>query len=173
MQNGVMRPRTRPFRTPANLRTLLGALLVVAILTVADVAATRTTLKFLLLPPFGALTYLVFLNPARLELGVRHIILSPTLTAVWAWLLASIVGDTVISVAAAAAGTMAIMWITRTHLVVPPMALALLTLLLYRDVRWQVDYLISVLIFTIGVYILYRLWIVLPIGSLRTAWPEE
>lgn len=155
-------------RQALTLRLALALVLVPLILAAADVAASRTTFKFLLLPPFGALTYLVFINPARLELGARQIVLSMTLTAVWAWLLASAIGYTAPSVILAVAGTMAIMWASRAHMVVPPMALALLTLLLHTQVRWHPEYLASVLVFTVAVYLMHRIWARLPLD--RTLW---
>lgn len=140
-------------------RTLVGLLLVPAIMVVADIAADRTALKFLLLPPLGALTYLVFVNPAGVEMNVRRIVLCPSATAVLAWTLANVIGYNALSVALATGGTMAIMWALDAPSIVPPLALALLTILLHAEVRGRVDYIVSVVIFTVALYGLYRVWV--------------
>lgn len=144
-------------------RTLVGLLLVPAIMVVADIAADRTALKFLLLPPLGALTYLVFVNPAGIEMNMRRIVLCPSATAVLAWTLANVIGYNALSVALATGGTMAIMWALGAPSIVPPLALALLTILLHAEVRGRVDYILSVVIFTVALYCLYRLWLRLPL----------
>lgn len=153
-----------PFRG-ASPRTISGLILVLAILIAADVAANRTALKFLLLPPFGALTYLIFVNPTRVEVNARRVVAAPTLTAIWAWLVASAMGYETEGLALAVVGTMLIMWLLRAHMIVPPMALALLTLLLHQQVRWQVDYPISVAIFTLVLYGIYLIWSRLPLWA--------
>lgn len=158
---------------PVTIRVALSFLIVPALLVLADVGASRTSLKYLLLPPFGALAYLVFINPARVRLGWRQIILAPTLTAVWAWLIAGALGYNAPAVAVAVIGTMAIMWSTGSRMVVPPMALALLTLLLHNDVRWRIGYLISVLVFTVVMYAVYRLWLRLPLDRVLIEGEEE
>lgn len=145
-----------------NLRRASALVLVPAILVIADVAANRTALKFLLLPPLGALTYLVFVNPARVEMNIRRIVIAPTATATLAWLMATWVGYNAVSVAAVTIGTMLILWILRAVSIVPPLALALLTVLLYKDVRGQVDYILSVFIFSAALYCIYRIWLHLP-----------
>jgi CBS-domain-containing membrane protein len=143
-------------------RKLSAFLLVPAILVAADVAADRTAMKFLLLPPLGALTFLVFVNPAHVAMNVRRIIVGPTATALLAWTLANVLGYNAVSVALATIGTMAIMWALDATLIVPPLALALLTLLLHSEVHGRVDYLISVFAFTVAIYALYRLWLWIP-----------
>lgn len=137
--------------------------LVPVILVVADVAANRTALKFLLLPPLGALTYLLFVNPAGVEMNLRRVVVAPTLTATFAWGLATGIGYNAVTVAAATVGTMLILWLLRSATIVPPLALALLTILLYKDVRGQVDYVLSVFIFTAAIYLIHRLWLRLPL----------
>jgi hypothetical protein len=137
--------------------------LVPVLLMAADLAATRTALKYLLLPPFGALAYLVFINPTRIELDARHVILAPTLTAVWSWMVAGVLGYNLPAVGLVVLGTMVIMWGTGSRMVVPPMALALLTLLLHGAVRWQIAYPLSVFVFTLAMYAIYRLWLRLPL----------
>jgi CBS-domain-containing membrane protein len=144
-------------------RTLLGLLIVPAIMVAADVAADRTALKFLLLPPLGALTYLLFVNPAGVEMNVRRVVICPSATALLAWTLANLVGYNALSVALATTGTMAIMWALGAPTIVPPLALALLTILLHEEVRGRVDFIISVVVFTIVIYCLYRLWLRLPL----------
>lgn len=151
--------------TGLNLRRATALVLVPAILVIADVAANRTALKFLLLPPLGALTYLVFVNPALVEMNVRRIVVAPTATAALAWLLATWVGYNAVSVAAVTIGTMLILWVLRAASIVPPLALALLTVLLYKDVRGQIDYILSVFIFTAALYCIYRIWLRLPLDS--------
>jgi hypothetical protein len=125
-------------------------------------AADRTALKFLLLPPFGALTYLLFVNPANVTMNLRRVVICPTATALLAWILASTIGYNAVSVALVTIGTMALMWALQAFMIVPPLALALLTMLLYRDVRGRVDYVLSVLLFTMVVYGIYLLWLRLP-----------
>ncbi len=149
--------------TGLNLRRATALVLVPMILVIADVAANRTALKFLLLPPLGALTYLVFVNPARVDMNLRRIVVAPTATAALAWLAANWLGYNAVSVATVTVGTMLILWILRSATIVPPLALALLTVLLYKDVRGQVDYILSVFIFTAALYLLYRLWLRLPL----------
>jgi CBS-domain-containing membrane protein len=162
-------------RYVANPRKLSAFFLVPAVLVVADIAADRTTLKFLLLPPLGALTYLLFVNPAGVEMNVRRVVVCPTATALLAWTLANTVGYNAISVAAATVGTMAIMWGLEASMVVPPLALALLTILLHQEVRNRFDYVLSVLIFTVAVYGLYLLWRRLPLDRRASgpAAPEQ
>ena len=155
---------TRATFAPLNTRAATGIVLVPLILVIADVAANRTALKFLLLPPLGAMTYLVFVNPARMEMNIRRVVVAPKATAALAWILATWVGYNAISVAAVTIGTMLILWILRAVSVVPPLALALLTVLLYRAVRDQVDYILSVFIFSAAVYCLYRIWLRLPLS---------
>ena len=145
-----------------DLRKLSALLLVPSILVIADVAADRTALKFLLLPPLGALTYLVFVNPAHIEMNVRRVVICPTATAVLAWSLASTVGYNALSVFLVTAGTMAIMWGLDAFSIVPPLALALLTILLHDQVRGHLDYLLSVFVFTVALYGLYLLWLRIP-----------
>lgn len=157
---------TTPFLSPRDARRVTAVVLVPVILVIADVAANRTALKFLLLPPLGALTYLLFVNPARVEMNVRRVVVAPTLTAIFAWLLATYVGYNALSVAAVTVGTMLILWLLRAVTIVPPLALALLTILLYKDVRGQVDYVLSVFIFTAMIYLIYRLWMRLPLERL-------
>lgn len=160
---------TTPFLSPRDARRVTALVLVPVILVIADVAANRTALKFLLLPPLGALTYLLFVNPARVEMNVRRVVVAPTLTAIFAWLLATYVGYNALSVAAVTVGTMLILWLLRAVTIVPPLALALLTILLYKDVRGQVDYVLSVFIFTATIYLIYRLWMRLPLERLAQA----
>jgi hypothetical protein len=149
----------------------LGSALVLipVILVLADLAATSTSFKFLLLPPFGALTYLMFVNPARVEMNVRRIIVCPTATAALAWILATTIGYNALSVALAMAGTMLIMWVLDAYMIVPPLALALLTILLHDQVRGHPDYILSVFIFTVAVYGVYLAWLRLPLGSREDA----
>jgi hypothetical protein len=144
------------------VRRLVVLLVVPAVLVVADVAANRTALKFLLLPPFGALAYLVFMNPAQIELNVRRVIVAPTASAALAWILANTVGYNVLSVGLATGGTMLIMWLLDAPMIVPPMALTLLTLLLHSEVRGKVGYIVSVFVFTLALYALHRLWVKIP-----------
>jgi hypothetical protein len=148
---------------PSDRRKLSALLIVPLVMVIADVVADRTALKFLLLPPFGALTYVVFVNPGRVDMNVRRVILCPTATGVYAWLLANALGYNAVSVALAVIGTMLIMWLLDTVMIVPPLALALLTVLLHDQVRGQVDYIISVFVFTIFVYGLYLVWLRLPL----------
>lgn len=157
---------TTPFLSPRDARRVTAVVLVPVILVIADVAANRTALKFLLLPPLGALTYLLFVNPARVEMNVRRVVVAPTLTAIFAWLLATYVGYNALSVAAVTVGTILILWLLQAVTIVPPLALALLTILLYKDVRGQVDYVLSVFIFTATIYLIYRLWMRLPLERL-------
>lgn len=148
-----------------DLRRASALILVPLILIVADIAADRTTLKFLLLPPFGALTYLLFVNPSKVDMNIRRIVICPTATAVLAWILANTVGYNAISVALATTGTMAIMWALGAYLIVPPLALALLTILLHQEVRGHVDYILSVFVFTVAVYCIYLIWLRLPLDG--------
>lgn len=144
-------------------RTISACILVPAILVVADVAADRTALKFLLLPPFGALTYIVFMNPAHVEINIRRVVICPTAVALLAWTLATTVGYNAVSVAVATTGTMAIMWALGAPSIVPPLALALLTILLHGEVRGRFDYVLSVFLFTAAIYGIYVLWLRLPL----------
>ncbi|HZU13289.1 MAG TPA: HPP family protein [Chloroflexota bacterium] len=155
-----MEPPTRP---PITWRLVCALVLVPLILVASDFAATRSSLKYLLLPPFGALTYLVFVNPARAPLGFRNIVLAMSLTGLWSWFIASEFGYRPLTVGSAVLGTMAIMWLTGSRRVVPPMALCLLTLLLHDEIRWQVDYLLSVVIFTLLLWLLSVVWRRLPL----------
>jgi HPP family len=155
--------------TGLNLRKASAFVLVPAVLVIADVAADRTALKFLLLPPLGALTYLVFVNPGNVDMNLRRVVACPTATAVLAWTLANTVGYNAVSVALATIGTMAIMWVLRASLIVPPLALALLTILLHQEVRGRLDYILSVLIFTVAIYGIYQIWLRLPLGG---TWPK-
>lgn len=148
-----------------NGRLMAALVLVPAILVVADVAADRTALKYLLLPPFGALTYSVFINPGRIQMNVRRIVICPTVTAFYAWVLANTLGYNALSVALATVGTIGLMWALRASLVVPPLALALLTILLQSEVRGRPDYVLSVFVFTVAIYGLYRLWLRLPLDA--------
>ena len=75
-----------------DLRRVSALLIVPAILVIADVAANQTALKFLLLPPLGALTYLVFVNPGKVQMNVRRVVICPTATALFAWALANTIG---------------------------------------------------------------------------------
>jgi CBS-domain-containing membrane protein len=159
--------RARLSKRRLDRRTAAGIVLVAAIMVVADLAADRTALKFLLLPPFGALTYLLFVNPANVPMNARRVVVCPTATALLAWTLAGTLGYNALSVALATCGTIAIMWILDAYLIVPPIALALLTILLYQQVRWQVDYVLSVFVFTVAVYALYLLWLRLPLNRDR------
>lgn len=151
--------------TELNLRRATALVLVPLMLVVADVAANRTALKFLLLPPLGALTYLVFVNPARVEMNLRRIVIAPTATATLAWLVANWLGYNAVSVAVVTIGTMLILWVLRSATIVPPLALALLTVLLYKEVRGQVDYILSVFIFSAALYCIYRIWLRLPLDA--------
>lgn len=144
-------------------RQVSALILVPAVLVVADFAASRTTLKFLLLPPFGALTYLVFVNPAGVTMNLRRVVLAPTATAAYAWILAGTLGYTPASVALGTLGTILIMYGLQATSVVPPLALELLTLLLHREVNGKPGYILSVLLFTLGIYGLYLLWLRLPL----------
>ena len=146
-----------------DLRRTSALLLVPAIMVMADVAADRTALKFLLLPPFGALTYLVFVNPAGVRMNMRRVVVCPTATAALAWVLANALGYNAISVALATAGTVVIMWGLDAAFIVPPLALALLTVLLHQEVRGRPDYILCVFIFTVAIYALYVLWLRLPL----------
>jgi hypothetical protein len=134
-------------------------------LVVADVAASYTALKFLLLPPFGALAYLVFVNPAAVPLNVRRIVLCPTLTALLAWTLAATLGYSVLSIVVGTGGTIAIMWLLNAQTIVPALALELLSLLLHDQIRHRPGYVVSVFVFTVALYALYRLWLHLPAES--------
>jgi hypothetical protein len=145
------------------LRRASGLVLVPAILVLADVAADRTALKFLLLPPLGALTYLLFVNPLGVDMNIRRVVVAPTATALMAWALASTVGYNAVSVAVATVGTMLILWLLAAPAVVPPLALALLTVLLHDEVRGQVDYVLSVFVFSAVIYCLHRIWLRLPL----------
>jgi hypothetical protein len=150
---------------PNDRRKLSALVIVPLVMVIADVAADRTALKFLLLPPFGALTYVVFVNPGQVNMTVRRVILCPTATGVYAWLLANTLGYNALSVALAVVGTMILMWALDTVMIVPPLALALLTVLLHAQVRGQVDYIISVFVFTIALYCLYLAWLRVPLGQ--------
>lgn len=147
----------------ADLRTVSACMLIPAILVTADVAADRTALKFLLLPPFGALTYVVFINPAQLEMNIRRVVICPTAVALLAWTLANTIGYNAVSVAVATIGTMAIMWLLGSASIVPPLALALLTILLHVEVRGKLDYILSVFLFTVCIYAIYLVWLRLPL----------
>ena len=144
-------------------RKVSAFVLVPAVLVVADFAADRTALKFLLLPPLGALTYILFVNPANADMNVRRVIICPTATALLAWTLASTLGYNAVSVALATIGTMAIMWGLEAPSIVPPLALALLTILLHQEVRGRLDYVLSVFIFTVAIYCIHRVWVRLPL----------
>jgi hypothetical protein len=96
-----------PFRT----REITGLVLVPVVLVAADVVATRTAFKFLLLPPFGALTYLVFVNPGNIEINLRRVVICPSATAVLAWVVASTLGYNMVSVAITTVAT--IVWSCR------------------------------------------------------------
>lgn len=148
-----------------DLRRASALAIVPAVMVVADIAADRTALKFLLLPPFGALTYLVFVNPAGVQMNMRRIVVCPTATAVLAWVVANTLGYNALSVALATIGTVAIMWGLDAAFVVPPLALALLTVLLHQEVQGRPDYILCVFIFTIGIYVLYVFWLRLPFGG--------
>lgn len=128
------------------------------VLVAADIVATQTALKFLLLPPFGALTYLVFVNPGSIELNVRRVIICPSATAILAWAVANTLGYNTFSVALTTIATMGLMFILDSRMVVPPLALELLTLLLHNQVKGQAGYIISVVVFTTVIYLLYRVW---------------
>jgi hypothetical protein len=149
--------------TGLDARKVTALLLVPSLLVVADIAADRTALKFLLLPPLGALTYLVFVNPARVQMNLRRVVVCPTLTALLAWTIAGTLGYNFGSVALVTAGTMGIMWGLDASSIVPPLALALLTVLLHREVRGQVDYVLSVFIYSVVLYGIYLLWLRLPL----------
>jgi hypothetical protein len=43
-------------------------------------------------------------------------------------------------------------------MVVPPLALELLTLLLHNQVKGQFSYVVSVVVFTVAIYLLYLAW---------------
>lgn len=162
----VLKEGTKAMRLgPLDRRRITALVVVPAVLMLADVAANRTALKFLLLPPLGALTYLLFVNPAGVEMNARRVIAAPTATAAYAWTIASVLGYNAVSVGLVTAGTIAIMWLLNAPSVVPPLALALLTVLLHDQVRGQVDYLISVFVFTVVIYALYQLWLRLPLDS--------
>lgn len=143
---------------PERSRDIAALVMVPLVLIAADLAANGTALKFLLLPPFGALTYLVFVNPANVGLNARRIIVAPTGAALIAWIIANTLGYNAVSVAVATIGTMVLMFALDARMIVPPMALALLTLLLHNEVRGRIGYIVSVLIFTVVIYALYRLW---------------
>lgn len=160
-----------PSLPPVTWRLLLALVLVPAILVASDLAATRSALQFLLLPPFGALAYLVFIHPEGAALSFRHIVLAMCLTALWSWLIASAFGYHALTVGVAATGTIVIMWVSGARRVVPPMALCLLTLLLHSEIRWQVDYLLSVLVFTLLLWLFSLLWVMLPLD--RVAFGAE
>jgi hypothetical protein len=151
----------------ADQRKLSALLLVPTILVIADVAADRTALKFLLLPPFGALTYVLFVNPAGVEMNIRRVVVCPTAVALLAWILANTIGYNAVSVALATIGTMLIMWSLGASSIVPPLALALLTILLHQEVRGRVDYIVSVFLFTVAIYWIYLLWLRLPLDAER------
>ncbi len=144
-----------PFRT----REITALVLVPAVLIAADIVATRTALKFLLLPPFGALTYLVFVNPGNIQINLRRVVICPTATALLAWVVANTLGYNTISVAVSTIGTMGLMFVLDSRMVVPPLALELLTLLLHNQVKGQFGYIISVAVFTAAIYILYLAWV--------------
>lgn len=146
-------------------RPFLGMALVVGILVLADIASTQTPLKFLLLPPFGALSYLVFVNPGNVHFNFRRIVLCPVLTAVLAWTLASTIGYNPLSIGLGTGGTMLIMWVLDAGMIVPPLALELLTLLLHDQIRGRFDYLASVFAFTALMYGLHVLWSRIPGGA--------
>jgi hypothetical protein len=80
-----------------------------------------------------------------------------------AWALASTVGYNAVSVVVATVGTMLILWLLAAPAVVPPLALALLTVLLHDEVRGQVDYVLSVFVFSAVIYCLHRIWLRLPL----------
>lgn len=132
--------------------------LVPLVLVGADLAATRTALKFLLLPPFGALTYLVFVNPGNIDLNVRRVVICPSLTAILAWAVANTLGYNAFSVAFTTIATMGLMFLLDSRMIVPPLALELLTLLLHREVKGQIGYIISIVVFTVAIYLVYRIW---------------
>lgn len=139
-------------------REITALILVPLVLVAADVASNRTSLKFLLLPPFGALTYLVFINPGQVEINIRRIIICPSLVAGLAWVVANTLGYDVYSVGLTTLATMGIMILLDSTMIVPPLALELLTLLLHNQVKGQYGYIISVVVFTIVIYVLYRVW---------------
>ncbi len=149
---------------PGNVRRMSAYILVPAILVVADVAANRTALKFLLLPPLGALTYLLFVNPGNVPMNIRRVVICPAATAAFAWALANTLGYNAPSVALATIGTMIIMYVLRADLLVPPLALALLTVLLHNEVHGRPDYILSVFVFTTVLYAIHRAWLRLPSG---------
>jgi hypothetical protein len=66
------------------------------------------------------------------------------------------------------AGTICLMWVLDARVIVPPLALALLTILLHSEVRGRPDYVLSVFVFTVAIYALYRLWLRLPLGSVES-----
>lgn len=158
-----MNLRSRLIERQPSLRLATALLIVPAVLVAADIAADRTSLKYLLLPPLGALTYLLFVNPMSVAVTARRVVVCPTATALWAWLLATWLGYNVLSVALATIGTLAIMWGLDAVSIVPPLALALLSILLHNQIRGQIDYVLSVLIFTICIYALYLFWRRLPL----------
>lgn len=140
-------------------RTLHLAIAVPIILALADVAANRTALKFLLLPPFGALAYTVLVNPARLDLNLRRLVLAPTAATVIAWILGNELGYTPVSVAVATGATTLVMWLFGALTIVPCLALELLALLLHRQVGWNVGYPLAVFLFTVilfGMHLILR-----------------
>lgn len=157
----------------SRVRRASALVIVPLILVVADLAADRTALKFLLLPPFGALAYLVFVNPANVHLNARRVVVAPTASAALAWILANSLGYNALSVALGTAGTMAIIWVLDASMIVPPLALALLTLLLHKEVHGKFGFIVSVFVFTLVVYALYRLWVQLPLESRSPASPGQ
>lgn len=74
------------FPVPRDARRVSAFLIVPLVLVVADMASNRTSFKFLLLPPFAALTYVVFVNPAKVEPNALRVIATPTLTGALALL---------------------------------------------------------------------------------------
>lgn len=148
---------------PRDARKATGLILVPVLMVLADVAASRTALKFLLLPPFAALTYVVFVNPGGVPMNIRRVIVCPACTALLAWGSAGTLGYNALSVGVVVVGTMLLMWVLDSRMVVPPLALALLTVLLYKQVRGRIDYPISVLAYTIVLYGIFRLWSWLPL----------
>ncbi len=146
---------------PIRTREVTALVLVPLVLVAADVVATQTALKFLLLPPFGALTYLVFVNPGNIEINIRRVVICPSATAILAWAVANALGYNMVSVALTTIATMGLMFVLDSRMVVPPLALELLTLLLHNQVKGQFGYIISVVVFTAAIYLLYRGWALL------------
>lgn len=125
--------------------------LLIGFLTFAEL---HTPFRFLLFPPLAALAYSIFTSPDRPSANVRGVIVAPTLTALFVLPIGPLLGTSGVAFAVAVIVTIVIMRLLRTALV-PSLALAVLIVLLrVHDIMFAV----SVLIATIILYAIFRLW---------------